>query len=326
MTTAMGLLLLGMFPVWDAELAVAPVELPGQAIAGAMFGLREMDMHLHAGLERDVDLDTWLDLAAADGRKAILLLDHIELYRMTPEEAASWAKDRGRDLWYPMGAEGHRHLMGDFTKAAAKRKDLVIFKGWEISESELDADLESAPMAMADAIGWHISPNHKGKPPNGQLLIKRIRQIKEAQQRFPVPMIVFHPFPMRLEHLVGQAKKNGKPPESLSIKECRFFQPGEQQEAVRLLRGSSIYIEMSRATEGYWGFPNMREALIADIKPLARAGVQFIVSTDNHSVQSAKKPFQPDVYGDSCGITPKNTNTLVRELLALRARHASTGH
>ncbi|MGH9661249.1 MAG: hypothetical protein ACRD96_22060, partial [Bryobacteraceae bacterium] len=44
------------------------------------FGLREMDFHLHAGMERPVALDEWIDLAVADGRRVMLLLDHIELY------------------------------------------------------------------------------------------------------------------------------------------------------------------------------------------------------------------------------------------------------
>jgi hypothetical protein len=41
-------------------------------------------------MEREVDLNSWLEMAAADGRKAVLLLDHLELYRKTPEEYAKW--------------------------------------------------------------------------------------------------------------------------------------------------------------------------------------------------------------------------------------------
>jgi hypothetical protein len=52
-------------------------QLPGQDLAAGLFGLRELDLHLHAGMERPADLKAWIDLAVADGRKVILLLDQL---------------------------------------------------------------------------------------------------------------------------------------------------------------------------------------------------------------------------------------------------------
>jgi hypothetical protein len=283
------------------------------------FALREMDMHLHAGLEREVPLNEWMDLAVADGRKAFILLDHLELYRMSAKEYREWSRERDGRHWYPMGAKGHRALMVDFDKAAAARPDLLIFKGWEIGEDELDEGLEDAPMDLVDVIGWHISPN-SDEGPGGRMLIKRIEQIKQVQQRHPVPMIVFHPFSMHLERVVRDAEKAGKDPKSLSVGECRFFKPGEQNEVIRLLKDTSIYIEMAHGTEGCWNNPVMREALIADIKPLADAGVKFTVSTDNHYLGHARKPFHPEVYCEPCGITEGNANALIRELSARKAK------
>ncbi len=279
-----------------------------------VFAYREMDMHLHAGLEREVPLDAWIDLAVADGRKAFLLLDHLELYRMKPKKYARWARENHVQQWYPMGAEGHRALMADFDNAARTHKELTIFNGWEIAEFELDEGLETAPMTLPDVIGWHISPNHDEGPPNGQLLLKRIRQIKEVQKKFPIPMILFHPFPMRLERLARDAKKLGKMLNDLTCNECRFFQPGEQEEVIRLLKDTSIYIEMGRDTEVFWDIPALREAIIADIKPLAEAGVKFTISTDNHTVINARKSFHPELYCEPCGISLENANALIREL------------
>ena len=303
-----------------------PVALPGIALPDALFDLREMDMHLHAGLEREVGLNEWLDLAAADGRKVIVLLDHLELYRMTPKEYDAWIGEHKSSPYYPMGAAGHNALMADFDKAAAERKDLIIFKGWEVGEDELDEGLDAEPLKMADVIGFHISPNHRGEAPSGRTLLKRIAQIKKAQEQFPVPMVLFHPFSMRLEHLQRKAQEAGRTIESLSVEECRFFKEAEQEQVIRDLRGTSIYIEMSLGTAGYWDFPRMREALIADIKPLAEAGVPFTVSTDGHSVKAAQKPFTPERYCAPCGITPAHANTLVRELLALKAKRALAEH
>lgn len=285
-----------------------------------MFALREMDMHLHAGLERQAPLDEWIALAVADGRKAFLLLDHLELYRMNKKEAARWAREHGGTVLYPMGAEGHRALMADFDKAAAAHPELTIFKGWEISEFDFEEGLEEPPIDLADVVGWHISPNHDEGPPDGALLIKRIKQIKEVQQRHPIPMILFHPFTMRIELILKDAKKAGKDPASLTVADFRFFKPGEQEEVVRLMKDAPLYIEMALESGDCWEIPAMREALIADVKPLADAGVKFTVSTDNHYLAHAKKPFHPEKYCEPCGITVENANALIRELRARKAK------
>jgi hypothetical protein len=291
----------------------------GEDMAGRRFELREMDLHLHAGMERPVDLPAWIDLAVADGRRVLLLLDHLELYRKTPEQYEAWRAKGGYHARYPVGDAGRKALWADFA-AAARRKDVLVFKGWEVSESELDSGLELSPLRSAEAVGFHISPRHGAAPPNGQSLLKRARQLKDLQKQLPIPLILFHPFPMRLENLQQTAKKNGRAPRALTVSEYRFFQPGEQEALIRLLQGTSIYVEMSRATERYFEDPVCREALIADLLPLAKAGVQFTVSTDNHSLAAARTRFDPERYCGPVGVTPLNSNPIVRELLARRAR------
>lgn len=294
--------------------------VPGTGVRDALFDLREMDMHLHAGMERQPPLGAWIDMAVKDGRRVIVLLDHLELYRKTPEAYQAWAQEKHFQAWYTVGSAGHQALMADFDAARAARTDVILFKGWEISEDELDTGVEEAPMRMVDVIGWHISPHNGGEPPDGAKLIKRIEQIKELQKRFPVPMIVFHPFTMRIENVQRTAKAKGRDVKSLTAADYRFFQPGQQEQVAALLRGSSVYIEMASASAEYFDDPVVREAMIADIQPLAALGVQFTVSTDNHSIKNAEKAFHPETYCGPCGITPQNTNTLVRELLAQRAK------
>jgi len=160
---------------------------PGQGLAAGLFSLSEMDLHLHSGMERPVELATWIDLAVADGRKVLLLLDHLELYRKTPQQYEAWRTKGKFQARYPGGAAGPRSLLADFDAAGRARKDVLIFKGWEVSEDELDEGLEMAPMRMADAIGFHISPRNGREPPNGQTLLKRVRQIKELQTQLRFP-------------------------------------------------------------------------------------------------------------------------------------------
>jgi histidinol phosphatase-like PHP family hydrolase len=288
--------------------------LCGLCWADGQYALSEMDMHLHAGLERRVPLDEWLDLAVAGGRKEVVLLDHLELYAQSQAERESWIKKDKLPNWYPIGAEGHKAIMADFERAKA-RKDLVVFRGWEVAEFDLDDGIEEAPLKMAEVIGWHISPNKSGNPPDGKLLLRRIRQIKQVQKKFAVPMILFHPFPMRLERLLDNGAKPGNP----AAGDLRFFHGNEQEEVIRELKGQSIYIEMSKATEAFWKNDDARAALIADIKPLADAGVKFTVSTDAHSVADIKAPFHPETYCEPCGITAENANALVTDLLQRRA-------
>lgn len=270
--------------------------------------LRQMDLHLHSGMEREASLKDWLNLAVADGRKLVALVDHLELYRKKPAEYEAWRDEHGFLARYPLGAAGHKQVMGEFASAAG-RGDVAVVRGWEIYEGELDTGIEEEPMRMADVIGWHISPNHGREAPNGRTLIARARQIRELQKRFPIPMILFHPFTMRLEHLQRAAKK------PLTVSDYRFFQPGEQEELIGVLKGSSVYIEISRSTGRYFEDGQCREALIADIRPLAQAGLQFTISTDSHGLKDARTPFRPELYAEALGITVENTNGIARELM-----------
>ena len=291
---------------------------PGQDTGNRLFELKEMDMHLHAGLERQVPLNEWIGLAVADGRKVFVVLDHRELYDMTPEEHAAWIKKDGLTEWYPTGKEGQRALMNDLARLE-DRKDVIAFRGWEIWEGELDEGLDRDAMRLAEVLGWHISPN-SDVGPCGRTLLNRVRQIIEVQREFPVPMIVFHPFSMRIERVQKDATKRGQAVSALSVNDYRFFQPGEQEELIRLLKGKLVYIEIGSGVGHCWKDPIAREALIADIRPLAEAGVQFTVSTDNHILKHAQQPFEPAHYCEALGVTPANTNGIVRELLDLRTK------
>jgi hypothetical protein len=278
-----------------------------------------MDMHLHSGMERPIALDAWIDWAVRDGRKVVILIDHIELFRVTQEEYEQWARQKGFPLWYAPGAAGYTAMMEEFAEAD-KRDDVIAFRGWEIYEGELDSGLEKEAMRLADVIGWHISPNHRGDAPDGKHLIKRAKQVKAAQAEFPIPMILFHPFSMRIEHIQRKAREAGRSVADITVEEYRFFQEGEQEELAAILKNSSVYVELSQGNDKYWQDPVTRAALLADVKPLADLGVQFTVSTDDHGLRSAAVPFRPERYYPKLGVTPENANGIVQDLLAIRAR------
>src|SRR6476646_7514119 len=107
-----------------ACLAQNAVEFPGEGLEEGLFSLRQMDFHLHSGMERPVELEKWIDIAVADGRKVILLVDHLELYRKTAAAYRLWRAHGGFQAQYPVGAEGHKAVFADFD-AAARRTDVL---------------------------------------------------------------------------------------------------------------------------------------------------------------------------------------------------------
>jgi len=299
-----------------AQNGVAPAAGPSAGSPEPLFAFHELDYHLHAGLERPVSMQEWLDLCVSDGRKAVVMLDHLELYRKLPEEYLRW-KPHGQPP-YKMGRAGHHEFFRQVDALASQRKDLLIFKGWEISETELDTGLDLEAMRLVDVIGWHISPANGRKAPDGEHLVKRARQVLQAQKRVPVPMILFHPFTMRVENLQRSAVAQGRDPKDITAEEYRFFHGDEQRQLAELLRGSSVYLEISRETEDCFFEDACRTAMLEDIRPLAEMGVQFTVSTDAHGVSDLTKTFRPAAYSQALGCTPANTNSLLRELLKIR--------
>jgi len=298
---------------------------PGNGLPDAPFELREIDMHLHSGMERPVDLNAWLDMAKQDGRKVLALIDHLELYRKSKDEYEAWRTKGKFQAKYPLGPAGHQAVMDDFARAAASRPDLLIFRAWEVDEDELDTGLEMAALEKAELIGFHISPRTGRVPPDGKYLIRKAGQARDLQRKLQVPIVLLHPFPMRAENILKRAQKEGRAVQDIPVAEFRFFQPGEQEELARVLQGSSVYIEIGRGSMTCFGTPACREAMIADVRPLAALGVQFTVSTDNHSVAHASQPFDPHSYCDDLGVSLANSNTIIRELLALRARRGLAG-
>jgi hypothetical protein len=89
------------------SLATNAQKIIGTGLPSALFELREMDMHNHSGKERDAPLNKWIDLSVKDGRKVMVILDHLELYRMSTKETKEWTEERKFQNWYPTATDGH---------------------------------------------------------------------------------------------------------------------------------------------------------------------------------------------------------------------------
>lgn len=195
--------------------AKAQEKTTGKSLKEGLFQLNEIDMHVHAGKERPLPLNEWIDLFVRDGRKVMLLLDHLELYRMDDKKNKEWIKKNNFNDWYPNTKTGKYDFIKDISTVES-RNDVLTFRGWEIWEGEIEEGLDKQPI--------------------------------------------------------------------------------------------------------YWDDPIVREAFIADIRPLVEDGVKFTISTDAHGTGSFNESYTPELYCKDLGITPENVNTIIRELLVIRAK------
>jgi hypothetical protein len=320
MKTTTYLILLLSLSISASYSATAQEKTTGKSIEEGLFQLKEIDMHVHAGKERPLPLDEWIDLFVRDGRKVLFLLDHLELYRMDDKRNKEWVKANNFDDWYPNTITGKYDFIKEMSTVES-RNDVLTFRGWEIWEGEIERGLEKHPMKEAEVIGWHMSKAAwNGKAPTGKELISRARQIIDIQKEFPVPMIIFHPFTGHIREVREAADRSGLNLSSIRKEEYRYFTTAEQKELIDILNGSSVYIEISRGWSSLWDDPIVRAAFIEDIRPLVEGEIAFTVSTDAHGTGSFDKSFDPEYYCNDLGITPENANTIIRELLAIRAR------
>ena len=268
----------------------------------SLFNPNQLDFHYHGGLERDekLSIDEWIDMGVAMGRRCFLLVDHLELYR--PEPYKKYIKHPR----YPSGAEGHREFLKEVDHAR-KRRDVLIFSGWEVIEDEIETGLDWEALRLVEAIGWHI------KRHNGHELVRRIRAIQEVQKQLPVPMILYHPF--------SRAGTRPESSEGRSINDLRCLSSEVQKQMIDLLGDSSLHLEINLGwVFAYkWRDRKMREALIEDIRPLAEAGLPFTVGSDDHRVEDQSREHNADQLCAAFGIRSRQVNRIVGELLAQRA-------
>ncbi|MGB9606013.1 MAG: hypothetical protein ACPL88_09065, partial [Bryobacteraceae bacterium] len=172
------------------------------------------------------------------------------------------------------------------------------YSGWEVFEGELDTGLEMEALRAVDTLGWHISHYKTQRPPDGAVLIRRAEQLRDLQQRLPVPMVLFHPFTPRLEGLERRGEK-------LDPVNCRYFRGDQLERLTALLEGSDIYTEINYLSlRAYWDRPVTREALIEAIRPLAQAGLRFTLGSDAHTLKHLRDiAFEPHPILEACGIT-----------------------
>ena len=176
-----------------------PAEAQGnngsKSLKEGLFRLNEIDFHVHAGKERPLPMNGWIDLFVSNGRKVLLLLDHLELYRVNDTENKAWVTKNKLTDWYPEKASAKELFRNDLLKAM-ERRDILLFRGWEIWEGELDEGLEKEPMKDAEVLGCRIG-FRRGAAPRRIASLGCVGRLERRQQQGDLAHLGQEPFQRR---------------------------------------------------------------------------------------------------------------------------------
>ena len=175
-------------------------------------GLQQIDLHLHAGQERDQDLSDLVESFVTHGIDFLGLLDHSELYEMGDERLR---KKMGQ-LVYSSSPAGLRDFYRDIDRMKTRYEGRAhIFKGLELPEWEILAANRDI-VAMADFVGCHLNTSchdpsyrHYERTTCGEHLTRRAEQLIEVCQPHSVPPVLLHPFHRRMQELRAKAGNDG---------------------------------------------------------------------------------------------------------------------
>jgi histidinol phosphatase-like PHP family hydrolase len=164
----------------------------------------QVDLHVHAGQERDTTLDELVGTLVRGGVSVMGLLDHSELYEMG--DGALKAK-MGR-IVYASSDEGLDQFYADVARVGrCYEGTAAIFKGLELPEWEILRTTKRC-IRPADFVGCHMNTSshdpkyrHYTKETCGEHLAKRATELLQLCSRHGKPAVLFHPFHRRVQEL-----------------------------------------------------------------------------------------------------------------------------
>lgn len=174
--------------------------------------VKGIDLHLHAGQERDVPMRQLVQSFVDRGISFLGLLDHSELYEMGDEALRA---EHGQVV-YPSSTQGlisfYREVYG---MKHAFRGTASIYSGLEVGEWDIlrvSRDFILDP----DFVGCHMNtschdPNyrHYENASCGGHLARRARELLGICRPVAKPAVLFHPFHRRLQELRALIQTQG---------------------------------------------------------------------------------------------------------------------
>lgn len=153
--------------------------------------LNHIDLHIHAGIERPVPIDTWVGGLVQKGRKALGLLDHYELYLKSDEEYAAYLKRKGFPRWYSNGLPGFREFCKQMRHQETVHNAKILL-GLEVYHGDFP-DVRPDFLDGLDFVGCHISKTESFEPWS-DFLLHAASKLSQTAHRHDLVGILFHPF------------------------------------------------------------------------------------------------------------------------------------
>ncbi len=165
--------------------------------------VREIDLHVHAGQERQMPMQQMVQTFIDLGVHFLGLLDHSELYEMGNEALRA----QHGQVVYDSSAGGLLEFYLEVERMKRLFPAASIYKGLEIGEWDL-FHVDSGFLDRADFVGCHMNtschdPNYRHFEPVtcGEHLTRRAKELLTICKPEDKPAVLFHPFHRRLQEL-----------------------------------------------------------------------------------------------------------------------------
>ncbi len=270
---------------------------------------RELDLHVHAGLERVDALERMLALAEADGRKVCGLLDHAELYSRRPPSWGESALDAAallpdKEALLERRLEGPGVFYESAREAVAQYSGLVRFAvGLEVGTALLPA-LPREWLDGADFLG--ICSGLPGRARWGEYLADALRRARELAGEKPV--ILHHPFRWRFATLAAEIERN-----PYALDPSTLFTESDADTLAAAARECGAYVEVNVATFQNWARgESARLVARRAFDWLRERGVRFSLGSDMHALPAS---YSPEETCEALGVRPEDLRSGERFLL-----------
>lgn len=241
---------------------------------------KEIDLHLHAGQEREVTMDRLVQTFIDQGVTFLGLLDHSELYEMGDQNL----KDKLGRLVYHSSLKGLADFCSEIeTVRRAHAHDASIFKGLELPEWEM-LRVDHAFFKQADFLGCHMNtschdPNyrHFTRISCGEHLAERAEQLLSICRPIGKPAVLFHPFHRRLQELRSRIESGGV------VNSEDVFTEEDIETFLDRVAVEHLYIELNFG-DLYTAstHPGLLKLLGRTCRRLKEGGISFSLGSDYH--------------------------------------------
>ncbi len=241
----------------------------------------QIDLHLHAGQERDQALEDLVESFVGHGVKFLGLLDHSELYEMGDENLT---RKLGQ-LAYSSSPEGLREFYRHIDRISMRYEGRArIFKGIEVPEWEIRTASRAA-IRSVDFLGCHLNTSchdptyrHYERTTCGEHIARRASQLIEVCRPQDVPPVLFHPFHRRIQELRAEVDGQG----SLS-EDSEIFSTEDLRAFAERVDPGEVYFELNFGDiYSAASHPEILGQLARTCRLLKEIGTSFSLGSDYH--------------------------------------------